>query len=126
MNSSHVEEVLRHAPTVPLISTHPTCHLPPLVPYICQYPPAGYLRTVLYGILAYMQCVLHPSILSEIDESPIIMGVEEQHPNVNSIEICITVAGMRYDLDTKLVEVLSCCESIDMMGRIGTMRVRVQ
>ena len=54
MNSSQVEEILHPAPTVPVISTRPT---PPIVPYICQYPPAGYFRTVLYGILAYMRCI---------------------------------------------------------------------
>src|SRR5947207_12569758 len=114
MNSSHVEEVLRHAPTVPLISTHPTSCLPPLAPYICQYPPAGYLRTVLYGILTYMQCVLHPSILSEIDESPIIMGVEEQHLNVNSIEICNTFAGIEYAFDSSLVALFPCWPAMVM------------
>ena len=61
-----------------------------------------------------MQCVLHPSILSEIDESPIIMGVEEQHLNVNSIEICNTFAGIEYAFDSSLVALFPCWPAMVM------------
>ena len=70
INSSHVVEVLRPASTVPVVSTHTTCPLPPFIPYICQFAPAGYLRIVLHATLAYMRYVLHPFILSEIESQP--------------------------------------------------------
>ena len=52
MNSSHVVEVLRPASTVPVVSTDSTCPLPLFIPYICQFPTAGYLRIVLHATLA--------------------------------------------------------------------------
>ena len=112
MNSSHVVEVLRPAPTVPVISTHATCLPPPFVPYICQYPPAGYFRIVLYGILAYMRCVLLPSLLSEMDQWIIITRMEEQDPFVDSIEVCRTYAGMEFLFGSNPISLFPCWSAL--------------
>ena len=112
MNSSQVEEIFQPAPTVPVISTPPTCLPPPYVPYICQYPPAGYFRIVVYGILAYMRCILLPPLLSEMDQWIIIERTGEHDPFADSIEVCRTYAGMELVFGTNPLTLFPCWSAL--------------
>jgi hypothetical protein len=116
MNSSDIKEILRPAPTVPVISTSPTSLPPPYVPYICQYPPAGYFRTVLYGILAYMRCLLLPPLLFEMDQWIITIRVEERDPFVDSIEVCRTYAGLEHAFGSNPISLFSCWSALILVA----------
>jgi len=112
MNSSQVQEILQSAPTVPVISTGPTCLPPPLVPYICQYPPAGYFRIVLYGIIAHMRCILLQPLLSEMDKWIIIERTGEQDPFLDSIEVCRTYAGLELVFGSDPISLFPCWSAL--------------
>jgi hypothetical protein len=105
INSPHVVEVFRPSSTVPILSTNPP---PPFVPYVCQFPPAGYLRTVLHASLVFVRYVIYPAFLSKIDHSPVIVGIEEPEPDFHCVEICRSFAGMEYTFANNPVLLFPC------------------
>ena len=95
----HVVETLEPKTRIPHRSKHEECCPPaPFTPYHMQFPPAGVLRMVIFGIKWYIRTVVYPAIRNEsnsLECSPL----EYQESSYYSLEICKTFAGIEETLD---------------------------
>ena len=113
LNSPHVLEVLRPASTVPVPSMHSTCcPTPSFHPYVPQFLPAGNLRIILHGILAYLKGVLYPFVLTSLDLVPNDEIIEDHNPSFHSLELCRTFAGVESAVESNPDVLFPCFHAL--------------
>lgn len=112
--SPEVAEILQLSPSFVVSSTHAECCPPlPFIPYVLQFPPAGYLRLYLFALRNYLHIFVEPSLRDkpiEADES-------------YAYEVCRTFAGIELSFDKDAL--LPCFSTMCLAGLSCPSNVRM-
>ena len=130
MNSPLVKEVLREAEPPFTFRSHHTACCPPLpfVPYIFQFPPAGYLRLVTFSVKTYLRAIVYPLLRAEGASGPGVSEFESTDKAVASAsanEQCRSFAGLEAAFGDNQDNLFPCLTALPMAGMSCAPEIRM-
>ena len=107
-------ELCSRKDTFNLTSAHITCCPPlPFIPYVLQFPPAGYLRLYLLSLQNYLHVLVEPVLRPESTDKDSSLAYE----------MCRTFAGIEIAFDRDAL--LPCFSSLALAGLSCPINVRM-
>lgn len=112
--SSDVLQIMQPEISFTLKSAHVTCCPPlPFVPYVLQFPPAGYLRLYLLGLKNYLNVLIEPALRPE----------SAKKDDTLAYEMCRTFAGIENEFEPDAL--LPCFSALVLAGMLCPVHVRM-
>jgi hypothetical protein len=130
MHSPLVKEVCCEVePPVTFRSHHIGCCPPlPFVPYIFQFPPAGFLRLVLYSVQTYLRAIVYPLLRAEGadgSEVPEFEHTDKGLASSSAYEQCRSFAGLESAFGDNQDRLFPCLSSLPVAGMSCTPEIRM-
>jgi len=130
MNSPLVKEVLREAePPFTFRSHHTGCCPPlPFVPYISQFPPAGYLRLEIFSIRTYLRAIVYPLLRAEGASGSGVSEFESTDKaaaSASAYEQCRSFAGIEAAFGDNQDNLFTCLSPLPMAGMSCAPEIRM-
>jgi len=130
MYSPLVEEVLEEAGyPVTFDSHHSECCPPvPFIPYIFQFPPAGFLRLLLYSVQTYLHSIVYPLLRAETGQSLAtseLLERDQEMAAAAAYEQCRSFAGLEAAFGFNQDLLFPCLSPLPIAGKSCAPEIRM-